>query len=57
MRTQNNRIQVAGVVGKVDALARVRLAIDPAHGEPAEQFGKRDNEVTGERHETSLPAT
>ena len=42
------------MVGKVDALASVRLAIDPADREAAEKLGQQHNRVAGERHADSL---
>jgi len=36
-RPDENHVQMAGVVGEIDALAGVRLAFNPAHAGPAQQ--------------------
>ena len=39
---------MAGVIGEIDPLARIRLAIDPAHAGPAQKAGQRREEEFGE---------
>ena len=47
---QHDRVQVAGVIGEVNPLTRIRHAIDPADREAAEQFRQSDDDMTGQRH-------
>ena len=40
-RPDQDHVEMARVIGEVDALARVRLAVDPADAGPAEEAGHR----------------
>ena len=46
-RPEHDRVEMAGMVGKVDPLARVGLAIDPAHAGPAKQSGNHGQKGPG----------
>ena len=52
-RPDQNHVQMAGVIGEVDALARIRLAIDPAHARPAQEAGQRGENQLGEHGRVS----
>lgn len=45
---------MAGVVGKVDSLASIRLAIDPPHRVSAEKAGQENYSASGKPGEKTL---
>ena len=47
-RPDEDHVEVAGVIGEVDALAGVRLAVDPAHARPAEEAGTDSEQHLGD---------
>ena len=46
-RPQHDRVEVAGMVCKVDTLARIWLAIDPPYGKAAEELREEDDGMAG----------
>jgi hypothetical protein len=54
---QDDGIQMAGVIGKVDTLARIGLAVHPPHGRTGKQLGEQRQYMRGQVHpETTLQA-